>query len=63
MRRSLEYRLQLPKHVRIDDVDIKSITIDDSWPVLVKEGDRTVGSMSFGAAKEKFGRGEHGRHT
>jgi hypothetical protein len=61
MRRSLEYRLQLPKHVRLDDVDIKSLTIDDSWRVQVKEGDRTLGEMSFGTAKAKFGRSErHG---
>jgi hypothetical protein len=61
MRNSITYKLRLPKDVRIDDVDIKSIPIDDSWPVTVKEGDRKIGEMSFGRAKEKFGRAErHG---
>ena len=63
MRRSLEYKLQLPKYVRIDDVNIKSIPIDDAWRVEVKEGDRKIGEMSFGAAKSKLGRGEtHNGH-
>jgi hypothetical protein len=61
MKRSLEYRLQLPKTVRIDDVDIGSIPIDDSWRVTVKDGDRKIGEMSMGAARAKLGRGErHG---
>jgi len=62
MRRTQTITIRLPKYICIDDVDIKTIAIDDSWPVQVKDGDsRTIGEMSFGAAKQKFGRGErHG---
>ena len=61
MRKPLEYKLRLPKNVKIDDIDIRSIPLDESWPVTVKEGDRTIGEMSLATARVKFGRGE--RHA
>ena len=57
VKRSQTVIIRLPKSVRLEDVDVKSIPIDDSWRVQVKDGDRSLGEMSFGTAKVKFGRG------
>ena len=55
--RRQEFYLRLPKHVKIDDINIKSIPIDESWLVAVTEGHRTITETSIKNARDKMGRG------
>lgn len=57
VRNRVTYELRLPKTVRIDSVDIKSIPIDESWVVSVRENHAKVAETSMKNARDKFGRG------
>ncbi|MDD3725163.1 MAG: hypothetical protein PHV83_06520 [Bacteroidales bacterium] len=57
MRKNIEYIVTLPKHVKVSDVNIKSISIGENWETLVKEENtgRVLGRMAYGIARQKFG--------
>ena len=52
MRRSVTYELRLPKTVKIDSVDIKSIPIDESWLVAVRENHAKIAETSIKNARQ-----------
>ena len=47
--------IQLPKHVRITDINIGSIPIDNHWMAIVKDGERVIDRLPYGAAVTKYG--------
>jgi hypothetical protein len=51
MREPVTYVLRLPKHVKIDSVDITSIPIDESWLVAVKENHQTIAETTLKNAR------------
>ena len=62
MRKPIVYELRLPRTVRIESVDIKSIPIDESWLVAVRENHATIAETSMKNARFKFGRGVKEQH-
>jgi hypothetical protein len=51
MKPPVVYELRLPKSVKIDSVNIKSIPIDESWIVAVRENHTTISETAIRNAR------------
>ncbi len=54
MKRSVVFDLHIPKHVRIDSVNITSIPLDENWMVSVREDHATIDELPLKIARRKF---------
>lgn len=54
MRKNITFEIHVPKTVRVDNVEITSIPLDDTWAVTVRDNQRTIGRMPLAAARRKF---------
>ena len=55
MRNRMEFEITLPKGVRISDIRIGAIPIDDRWLVTVRENHKNIEQLPLGAARRKYG--------
>ena len=55
MKRQVDYIVTLPRHIRVKDVNVKSIPIDDTWETIVKDGNRHIATLPYKLARQKFG--------
>ena len=54
MTRSVVFDLHIPKNVRIDSVDVRSIPLDESWMVSVRENHTTIDELPLRIARRKY---------
>jgi len=54
-RKEIEFEVQLPKGVRIKDIRVDSVKLDNSWITTVRENHRNIDKLPLGAARRKYG--------
>lgn len=54
MRKNITFEIHVPKTVRVDNVEITSIPLDERWDVTVKDRERQIGRMPLAVARRKF---------
>lgn len=55
MRKGIEFEVKLPKGVRITDIRVGSIQLDENWQTIVRENHRNIDTLPLKAARRKYG--------
>lgn len=54
MRPSVDIVLRLPKHVKLDSVNVGSLKLDENWPVTVFENHQRIDELPLKVARRKY---------
>jgi hypothetical protein len=55
MKNSLEFEITLPRGVRLKDIRVGSIPLDDKWETIVRENHHNIDKLPLGVARRKYG--------
>ncbi len=54
-RRVVQYEVRLPKGYILDDLNTKTIPLDEEFMVTIRENHRNLGEMKLRDARRKYG--------
>jgi len=52
---NIEFEVRLPKGVRIKDINVGTIPLDENWETTVREGHRNIDKLPLKIARRKYG--------
>lgn len=55
MRDTISFEVKLPKGVRLKDIRIGSIPLDENWETIVREGHHNIDTLPLHVARRKYG--------
>ena len=55
MKRNMSFEVKLPKGLRLKDIRISSVPLDDSWETIVHEGYNHIDTLPLREARRKYG--------
>lgn len=55
MRKGIEFEVRLPRGVRLKDIRVNSIPLDESWETTVRENHQNIDKLPLRAARRKYG--------
>jgi len=55
MRPEVTFEIRLPRGVRVSDIRVGSIKLDDNWETIVREGHKNIDTLPLRVARRKYG--------
>jgi hypothetical protein len=55
MKNSIEFEIALPKGIRLKDIRVNAIQLDDKWETTVRENHKNIDRLPLGVARRKYG--------
>lgn len=55
MNETISFEVRLPKGVRLKDIRVGTIPLDEKWETVVREGHRNIDTLPLKAARRKYG--------